>query len=60
MKCFQCNKEIKNELDMIITSPDGDCFCNQECYDIFDKERKYFFDVVIHDDILYNNWMIGK
>jgi hypothetical protein len=57
MKCFQCNKKIENELDMVITAPDGDCFCNQKCHDDYKKEREHFFRVVVHDDKLFHNWL---
>lgn len=42
---------------MVVTPPDGDCFCDQKCYDEYKKERKYFMDVVIHDDKLFHNWL---
>lgn len=57
MKCFQCHKEIVNELHMVVTAPDGDCFCNQKCYDQFKKDREYFLNITIHDDALYNDWL---
>ncbi len=57
MKCFQCNKEIKNEIHMVVTPPDGDCFCDQKCYDDYKKEREHFFKVVVHDDKLLHDWL---
>ena len=57
MKCFQCKKEIKNVLYMIVTAPDGDCFCNQICHEQFKKDRDHFLNVIIHDDTLYEQWL---
>ncbi len=59
MKCFHCGKEIKNEQDMVVTPPDGDCFCDQKCYDAFKKDREHFLNVTIHDDTLYDQWLYG-
>lgn len=51
MKCDFCYKEIDNELNMIITPPDGDCYHN-ECYPKHIKEKNDFFNN-IHNDKWY-------
>jgi len=60
MKCFQCKKSIENELNMIVTAPDGDCFCDQRCKDAYERDKAHFLNVVIHDDTLYSNWLYGE
>ena len=55
MKCFQCKNEIKNEIEMIVTAPDGDCYCNLNCYSKFKTLRENFFNN-IDDDDWYEQW----
>ena len=56
MKCFQCKKEIENELDMVTAAPDGDCYCNDICYAKFKINRAEFFDNIGNDN-WYTEWL---
>ena len=42
MKCSYCHKEIENELEMIVESPDGDCY-HKECHPRHVSQREEFF-----------------
>ena len=57
MKCFQCDKEIKNELDMELLNADGDFGCNKQCKEAYEKEKAHFLNVVIHDNKLFHDWL---
>lgn len=52
MKCGFCNKEIEDELNMVVEAPDGDCY-HDGCYKKHVKAREEFFGN-IHDDVWYN------
>lgn len=58
MKCFHCHKEILEDGGILI-SPDGDFVCNDECKRGYEKERDYFFDVIIYDDAKMEAWLLG-
>ena len=57
MKCFHCHKEMSG--DGILISPDGDFVCNEKCKRGYEKERDYFFDVLIHNDNKMEAWLLG-
>ena len=54
MKCFECKKEINNELLMKHIG-DGD-FIHESCSENFEKNRKEFFGN-IGDEKWYNRWI---
>ncbi len=60
MKCFQCKKEIKNEAEMVILNADGDVGCNTICQQNYIKERDHFFNVIVHDEKMCEDWLLGK
>ena len=56
MICSNCGKEIINELECKLLNADGDFACNKKCEESYKKKRDYFFNVVIHDDKLMDEW----
>jgi len=56
MRCFQCHKEIENELDMVLLNVDGDIVCSQKCKNDFEIEKEHFLNVTIHSDKLMKQW----
>lgn len=50
MKCFQCGKEIKYELNMIFINIDEDVVCDKKCQSDYKKEKDYFFREIKHDE----------
>ena len=59
MQCFQCHKEIENELDMIFINIDGDIVCSKKCQQNYEKEKQHFFDVLIHDEEKCKQYILG-
>jgi hypothetical protein len=55
MKCFQCKKEIKNELDSIHIG-DGDFVCNKICEQNFINKRNSFFNNIGNDKWYEDNY----
>lgn len=57
--CIQCKKKVDVEWDtgFIWVGCDGDLVCSQECHTTYQKDKDYFFDVVIKDDTLFANWL---
>jgi len=58
VKCFQCKKEC-GEYTAILISADGDFVCSKECKVAYEKEKQHFFNVIIHDEARFLNWMAG-
>ena len=58
MICSFCHKKIKHEYRAICITIDGDFVCDEECKKGWEKERDHFFNVTIHDDNLFADWMI--
>ena len=58
MKCVNdhCNNET-NDCAAVVVNIDGDQACCQECSDEYEKQRDHFMNVVIHDDVLYEEWI---
>ena len=54
MKCFECNKEIGNELEMVHVG-EGD-FVHANCFSKFENKKAEFFDNIQSDE-WYDNWL---
>jgi len=60
MKCIHCHKEITNEYETILVTIDGGVACTADCKTKFETERDRFFNEVIHDDKLMEQWWRGE
>jgi len=58
-KCVNenCKKDPLDSMHYVIASADGDAACCQKCLEEYKKQRDHFFNVVIHDDKKYNEWL---
>lgn len=56
MECSYCNKEIKNELSMILINEDGDFVCNEQCKEKYIEERNNFFQYISNDEWYEKNY----
>lgn len=61
-KCDVCGKEIDVEWDVgfIWIGCDGDVVCSNVCKEKYEKDRDYFFDVVLKDAGLFERWMMSE
>jgi hypothetical protein len=59
MKCSNdnCGKNPDDSPVKIIVNCDGDAACGEKCKKEYEKQKAYFFGVIIRDDKEYNNWM---
>ena len=60
MNCIQCKKKSSSDYGFILISQDGDFVCSEKCKEQYDKEMKYFLDVTINDDELFEQWLLNK
>jgi hypothetical protein len=60
MNCIHCHEEITDESRMILVTIDGDFSCSPECKTKYETERDRFFNEVIHDDKLMEQWWRGE
>ena len=61
MNC--CNSQCRKNADTfekVLCTIDGDFACCPECAKQWRQERDRFFNEIIHDDPLYEQWMHGE
>ena len=56
MKCINCGKEIKNELNSKLVNIDGDFVCNKECEKKYLNDRYEFFKNISNDKWYEKNY----
>jgi len=61
-KCVICKKEVEvypefGKKDYVLLNSDGDFACSKECAEKYEKEKEYFFNVILRNDKLYANWL---
>lgn len=56
MKCEHCYREVQPGEAHTYTAPDGDLY-HDKCIPLMERERDHFFNTIIHDDQLFNDWM---
>jgi hypothetical protein len=56
--CLVCEKEIQD--DGIQLNGDGDVACSENCCDLYNVEKNYFFECVCKSDYLLKRWMDGE
>ena len=59
MKCFHCKKKIKHEYEAIHMG-DGDFVCNEVCKENYVARRKDWFERIVQDEYLTNQWLMGE
>lgn len=57
MKCGVCGETILNELDEVLLNADGDFACSKACAKKYRDDRDHFFNVAVHDDQAFADWM---
>lgn len=57
MRCFHCEREIVG--NGILVSADGDFVCSEACRVEFEREKQHFSDVLIHDPVAMERWLLG-
>ena len=59
MQCTQCKKPVDVEWDVgfIWITPDGDLVCSDACLKAYEKEKQYFYEVILPNDNLFQKWM---
>ena len=55
-----CNNNALDSMDRIVVSIDGDFVCNQKCKEEYEKQRDYFFNVIIHSEKLTKKYLLGE
>jgi len=58
-KCVneKCKKDPLNSRHAVIVSIDGDMACCRACAVEHEKQQRHFFEVVLHDDQKFADWM---
>jgi hypothetical protein len=57
LTCDICKKLIENELDMVLLNADGDFACSKGCAEKYEKDKNYFFDVILPNNKLFAAWL---
>ena len=57
MKCSVCNKEIVNELNMVLISCDGDFVCDEKCKKKWNDDMDAFYRDIAPYPEKFEAWM---
>jgi hypothetical protein len=58
ISCPQCDKKFDLENGVLLNA-DADFVCSKACFDAYHRDQELFLKTIIHNDALYEAYMLG-